>query len=532
MTTPLARARSAEIFNKGQAKIRERRNIEDIIRRSESVGSNIDNLLLDASNIASPTLRQGVQAKVKADEAKRIKDAKQKELERIEKHPDPLGETIRSPFFDIQEKKNMVTFFKDRPIPELTKQFEEDLAAGGVPAEEPVSGEVPVPAGIPGVQAGVPGIEGEVPVVEGEQQIPAIPGLVQEPTAQVPTGELPTGQAPVAQAPTAQAPVDQSLAAELDVPELDDTGGFNYIPPDGFTPKPDTGLASTPDLTASRLLQSPDQGQRNLGSRIFDQKAKKQEIIDKNLLAEDEIVRKHYEEIDKLRDTATVIEDAALQSMQAIREGNTTFWSKPSLKRFVPESVKDAFQNASGQQLHSIMKQVWLNTIKQISAKGLNQYLEQQVQQVYPRIGTAKNAQMSAAKIMIAESRAKKAKIRVSDGIRRYYRERGERVPNNVQEREDKALEPFGEEIQLGLSYDLELLRLSDVFLAKGKNGLRDRINRKVSPGLPLTQLMMRVMFEKLRDINKVQSHAESLGYYFPTPEESARWQDGVEAGL
>ena len=234
---------------------------------------------------------------------------------------------------------------------------------------------------------------------------------------------------------------------------------------------------------------------------------------------EGELSTPFLKKVDESRDAVREKEGALDLMSTAFEEGNLDFFSKDNFANFLGR-YGEGLRSPEGALVLNATKEFLLGNIQRAGARP-NQWIEQQISLMLPKIGRSKDANLSIIEALRAETEMQRKKIQVTDGLAEQYRGTLGYVPSNIGSLVDKEMQPYADEIQSRLAYKLRELHESD----RGERELTKNVSKKVSSGTPLTVGNAREMVKKYGTVEQALKNAGKLGYTIPTMEDWKRWQ-------
>jgi hypothetical protein len=226
--------------------------------------------------------------------------------------------------------------------------------------------------------------------------------------------------------------------------------------------------------------------------------------------------QKSVEEADKLRASIPKLENAMDYARNAIESGSVGAFSMANLGEILKIP---ALQTAKGSQLVTASKENLLGNMSRVSSRGQNQWFEQRLNSMFPRIGQSQEANLSALEILESESAMERAYLdefdRIQDeDIEKYGYER-----KDIAKRAHAAVKPYENFIFNRSNYRLKELEERE----EGASNLKQKVGKNVIKGTPLTLTMASLYKQKFGD--KALQVAEKNGYTIPTRDEFEAYQ-------
>lgn len=221
--------------------------------------------------------------------------------------------------------------------------------------------------------------------------------------------------------------------------------------------------------------------------------------------------RKAEEEADTLRTTIPKKEMALGFARDAIESGNLEYFSPDKL---ADATGIDLFRTAKGAQLVTAGKENLLGNLSRVSAKAQNQWMEQRMNSMFPKIGQSKEANLTTQEMLDGEIEMDKAYLKEFDRLAAEDEERYGYVKKDIKKRAQNAAEPRQKEILKKSTFKMKEIEEQE----KGLTSLKNQVGKNVPRGTPLTLAMAKLYKEKFGD--NALKVAEKNGYWVPTIEE------------
>lgn len=277
-----------------------------------------------------------------------------------------------------------------------------------------------------------------------------------------------------------------------------------------------TKIESLPDSKLTALQGHPNQAIQKIADAEAERRKRDRKVFEVDREFASKRARPFLQKIDEERDAVRQKEFAIDAILTAIETGDNGFFTQDNLANI---TGIEALRTAKGVQLITGLKEFLLGNIQRAGARP-NQWIEQQIAQMAPKIGRTKEANLTVAKMLKSETDLQRKKIEVTDQITSQMRNQLGFVPENIAQLVDENTKPFALEAQSNLAYDLRKIHEEE----RGVT-IKD-INKKVPKGTPLTQRAGDFLTEKFQgDVDKAIEQAKRLGYRIPTPEEFRRWE-------
>jgi len=225
---------------------------------------------------------------------------------------------------------------------------------------------------------------------------------------------------------------------------------------------------------------------------------------------------KQEEQADQLRESIPKKEMALNHARDAVETGNMgTF----SLDYLADLTGKDVFRTEKGAQLITASKENLMSNMGKVSAKAQNQWFEQRLNSMFPKIGQSREANLTVQEMLEGEVALDKAYLNEFDRIAEEDMKRYGYVKKDVSKRAHQVLKPLEKEIFQRSTYRMKEIEEQE----KGLKSMKSNLGKTVPKGTPLTLANAKLFKEKYGD--KALKMAESLGYYVPSIEEFGIYQ-------
>ena len=189
------------------------------------------------------------------------------------------------------------------------------------------------------------------------------------------------------------------------------------------------------------------------------------------------------------------------------------------LNYFSPDKLADItgvdlFRTAKGSQLITAGKENLLSNMSRVSARAQNQWFEQRLNSMFPKIGQSKEANLTVQEMLEGEASMDKAYLSEFDRLSNEDQNKYGFVRKDIEKRVRDATKPLEKEILKRTTYRMRELEEQEL----GLNELKSKVGKKVVKDTPLTLAMAKLYKEKFGE-NALKVAKES-GYYIPTAEE------------
>lgn len=221
-----------------------------------------------------------------------------------------------------------------------------------------------------------------------------------------------------------------------------------------------------------------------------------------------EKIKKYEEGIEELRERLPYKESAIRMINDAVLSGPQGL----SLDYIAQVSGYEPLMSLKGAQLQAGVKEFLLSNIGRAGTRP-NQWLEQQISGMLPKIGRSKEANLAVSEALKAETEMEKRKLQIYDDLSEKYEKELGYVPKNISRSVDQVLKPMWDLANEKLSYRIKELQESE-----DPDSLKQF--KKVAPGTPLTLQKAKAFLDKYKgDEEKAEKAAKALGYSIPNPE-------------
>jgi len=264
---------------------------------------------------------------------------------------------------------------------------------------------------------------------------------------------------------------------------------------------------------------------RRKDQKIADQKKKEFEEAEKTkqFNADRAFHTKQAEDAEKfvsgLRKSVPKMKNALALSRDAVESGEV---GRFSLANLAERTGIHELQTAKGAALVTAGKENLFGNLSRASAKAQNQWLEQRMTTMFPRIGQDEEANETVQSILEGEVALDEAYLNAYNQLAKEDWEKYGYVRGDIEQRAREAFAPMEEKI-----VDKTSFKTREVYeREKGLTWLSEHANQKVSKGTYLTPQMLKVMKNKAGgDIETAIKNAKRLGYTIPNQEEILEWR-------
>lgn len=224
---------------------------------------------------------------------------------------------------------------------------------------------------------------------------------------------------------------------------------------------------------------------------------------------------KFLDEIGKKEESFAEREAALNAAFSAVESGEMSPWGGDFWADLldIPQ-----LRSVSGAQLQAAAKANLIGTIEKVTGTRMNQFMEKQVNDAFPKSGETPESQK--AKLLIIKSVLDMEKNQVASAyeISSEQRKKYGYPRENIREETAKKVKSANEKTIKNLSYDLRKNMETGMGLSEMSK------LKKVPKGTPLTYEMKEVLMDKVgQDADKALKLAIGLGYEIP--EDTSMWE-------
>lgn len=232
---------------------------------------------------------------------------------------------------------------------------------------------------------------------------------------------------------------------------------------------------------------------------------------------------KFLENIDESRKTVGDQSEALNLMENAVKEGNTEFFSKDNFANFLGK-YGEGLRTAKGAQLLNAQKEFLVSDIGRVGNRP-NMWIEQQISGALTKIGRSDEANLTVVEALRSRNDRDKKRIEVTDALEQQYMKPPSEgglgyVPGNIASLVDQAMKPYNEQIQKRLAYKIRQYNEME-----NRKDFKSMMNKKPVQGTPLTLPMMVAFKNKYNgDIKAARKNAKAMGYDILDEEEYAQF--------
>lgn len=231
----------------------------------------------------------------------------------------------------------------------------------------------------------------------------------------------------------------------------------------------------------------------------------------------------HTKLSDKARESAEVLRESLPKKEMAldlarrsVESGDVKEFSKNRLAETIGGPIGDALKTASGTELTTAGKENLLSNMSRVSSRGQNQWFEQRLNSMFPKIGHSKEANLAISEMLEGEAAMDRAYLNAYDRLESQDMQQNGYVKGDIAKRARKEVEPANKMILQRTTYRLKEQEESE----KGYPALRRNVGKKVVKGTPLTVLNAKAYLEKYGSPEIALKAAEQNGYTVPSKDE------------
>ncbi len=195
----------------------------------------------------------------------------------------------------------------------------------------------------------------------------------------------------------------------------------------------------------------------------------------------------------------------------SVETGDIGYFSKDKL---ADATGIDLFRTAKGAQLITAGKENLLSNISRVSAKAQNQWMEQRMNSMFPKIGQSKEANLTVQEMLEGEAQMDRAYLNEFDRLSAEDEGKYKFVRKDIEKRARDAVKPLEKDIMKRTSYRIREIEEQE----SGLSSLKEKVGKNVTKGTPLTMAMAKLYKDKFKE--NALDVAEKNGYYIPTIEE------------
>ena len=197
----------------------------------------------------------------------------------------------------------------------------------------------------------------------------------------------------------------------------------------------------------------------------------------------------------------------------AVESDNVGQFSKANLAQRlgIPE-----LQTAQGAQLITASKENLLSNMSRVSARAQNVWFEKRLNDMFPKIGQSKEANLTVQEMLEGEELLDEALVSKYQELEDQDMEKYGYPKGDLEKRARKEIEPLEEKIFERTSYRMRQLEEDQA----GAKAIQRRVGKEVMNGTPLTIGMANMYIRKFGDVKQALSAAKKNGYRIPSKED------------
>lgn len=256
---------------------------------------------------------------------------------------------------------------------------------------------------------------------------------------------------------------------------------------------------------------------KDLNKQILDQKKEEREARNeaREVRAEQNTMLKPYiDRAKELRQQNQKDRESLLLARKAINMGDTNSWSQFFAQRYGADPLK----SSATQLLSLASKEFTIGSLKNISAKAQNQWIEQRFTSMFPSVGSKKDAQETNLAVLERTAAIKEKELDLYENYTDKFRNNPEKIDKYVA----KDLRKFEADTEDQLSY--ELSKIKDRYSTPEQLYSVDKpINGEYITPEKFAAFTKKYNGDKL----KAQNELVKLGYRMPSKKQYEAWRRG-----
>lgn len=202
-------------------------------------------------------------------------------------------------------------------------------------------------------------------------------------------------------------------------------------------------------------------------ARIATQRAKSKEKIRAEQSSRHfEIAKKTLQNVAQKAEILPQKEMALGELENAITENNLGFFSGDNLAEL---TGIEALRSPEGAAFKTASKEFFIGNLGRVGAKGLNQWLERQINDMSPKIGRSTEANLVVTEMLKADIDVEKKQVELTNRIAEEMEQKYGHVRRDLSEQVMKELQPYAVEKQKELKEKVQSIR--DRFTPMNENG-------------------------------------------------------------
>lgn len=265
------------------------------------------------------------------------------------------------------------------------------------------------------------------------------------------------------------------------------------------------GMSANPNRIVSQSAKS------ELVKRKLDQ-----QVIEGDRRYHSQFTLPQEKKIEGLRESLPKKEMALRHARAAVESGEVGAFSINQIADTIGGAIGDTMRTATGAQLATAGKENLLGNMSRVSAKGLNQWFEQRLAAMFPKVGQSEAANLAVQEMLEGELNMEKAYLRKFDEFSQADEGLYGFAKKDVDRRARGAVVTLEDVTFKRSVYRLKQLEESE----KGRKGMQKSLMKKVQKGTPLTLERGAMLLEKFGDARSAMENAKKLGYSIPDAED------------
>lgn len=200
----------------------------------------------------------------------------------------------------------------------------------------------------------------------------------------------------------------------------------------------------------------------------------------------------------------------------AVESGDLGSWSKDHWANILPAEIGKALRSPGGASLDTLSKFNLVGSLRDVTARAQNMYMEKIMRGAFAEIGKSKEANLATHEILEGGFAEELAHAKAFEKLSNEDMEKYGYVKKDIERRASEAAWPEQKRIMERTAYRTKELEES----AKTPAQLEKSINKKVEQGTPLTANMGKVFAKKFGSYDKGIEEAKKRGYVIPSDED------------
>jgi hypothetical protein len=225
---------------------------------------------------------------------------------------------------------------------------------------------------------------------------------------------------------------------------------------------------------------------------------------------------KQEEKIAGLRESIPKKKTALRHARNAVESGQVGAFSINQIADSLGGALGDTFRTSKGAQLITAGKENLLSNMTRVSAKAQNQWFEQRLASMFPKVGQTMEANLVIQEMLESELVMEEAYLNKFDQLQAEDEAIYGYSRKDVERRARQAVGHMED-----LSFERSAYRLRQLEEAEmGSKEMRKNLMKKVQKGTPMTLEMGSLFIEKYKDPQTALENAKKLGYRVPNGED------------